>query len=100
MPLYEEARFLGENHILALLPIAEHKRLMLHLQPVRLAKGRLLYKAGGAVSHAYFFLSGMASLVASTDEGLAVEIGMIGGSVAKIFRLHKILRRQETLQHN
>jgi CRP-like cAMP-binding protein len=51
---------------------------MLHLQPVRLAKGRVLYEAGGLISQAYFLLNGMASLVSTTTEGSAVEISMIG----------------------
>lgn len=78
MSLYKAARFLGENQILALLPGEERERLMLHLQPVRLAKGKVLYEAGGVISQAYFLLNGMASLVSTTAEGSAVEIGMIG----------------------
>lgn len=78
MPLYQVASFSGENQILAHLPTEERKRLMLHLRPIRLARGKVLYEAGEAISHAYFLLSGMASLVATTAEGSAVEIGMIG----------------------
>lgn len=78
MPLYETAKFLGENRILALLPPEEFKRLRPHLRPVRLTKGKVLYEAGEAISHAYFLVSGMASLVSTTAEGSAVEIGMIG----------------------
>jgi CRP-like cAMP-binding protein len=78
MPLHEAARFLGENRILALLPDEERKRLMLHLQPIRLVKGKVLYEVGRPISHAYFLLSGMASLVTTTAEGSSVEIGMVG----------------------
>jgi CRP-like cAMP-binding protein len=78
MPTYEVTKFLGENQILALLPSEERKRLMLHLQPVRLDKGQILYVLGHTMSHAYFLMSGMVSLVSTTAEGNAVEIGMIG----------------------
>jgi CRP-like cAMP-binding protein len=78
MPLSKEIGLLGENQILALLPHEEHKRLMVNLQPVHLPKGKTLYHTGFPILHAYFLLSGMVSLVSTTAEGAAVEIGMIG----------------------
>jgi CRP-like cAMP-binding protein len=78
MALYKEVGFLGENRILALLPAEERRRLMPQLHPVCLPKGKTLYRTGFAISHAYFLLDGMVSIVSTTAEGAAVEIGMIG----------------------
>ena len=78
MSLQKEVGFLGENRILSLLPREERSRLTPHLRHVRLPKGKILYRMDFAVPHAFFLLDGMVSLVSTTAEGAAVEIGMIG----------------------
>lgn len=69
---------LFENRLLALLPRAEHQRLLPHLELVRLTPGRILYNVGDVVHHAYFPKGGMISLISVTADGRSVEVGMIG----------------------
>ncbi|MDQ3744487.1 MAG: Crp/Fnr family transcriptional regulator [Acidobacteriota bacterium] len=66
------------NHLLAALPRDEYQRLRLGLTPVRLAQGKLLYRAGDFVESAYFPLRGMISLLSITEEGKTTEVGIIG----------------------
>lgn len=67
-----------ENRLLALLPRAEYRRLLPHLELVRLAPGRIIYNVGDTVHHAFFPRSGMISLLSTTSDGRTVEVGMIG----------------------
>lgn len=67
-----------QNHILAALPRKEYEHLLPALKTVRLAQGAVLYETGDTIRHAYFLLSGMASLLSITEDGLTVEVGMIG----------------------
>ena len=67
-----------QNLILGALRDKEYEHLYPNLQPIALAKGKILYGAGDPAFHAYFLLSGMISLVAITEDGKAVEVGMIG----------------------
>lgn len=67
-----------ENRVLASLPREEYERLRPHLEPVRLAPGKILYDAGDVVRHAYFPKGGMVSLLSITEDGRTVEVGMIG----------------------
>jgi CRP-like cAMP-binding protein len=66
------------NLILAALSKEEYERLQPFLEFVRLARGRNLYIAGGMIRHVYFLVGGMASLLSVTEEGKAIEVGMIG----------------------
>jgi CRP-like cAMP-binding protein len=72
------SRRLLKNHILASLPDAEYERLGINLELLGLKQGKLLHVAGKRVQSAYFPLSGMISLLSVTNEGKAVEVGMIG----------------------
>lgn len=67
-----------QNLILSSLSGGDYERLAPHLEPVRLNSGRVLYNAGDTIRHAFFLRSGMASLVSVTENGRAVEVGMIG----------------------
>ncbi|MET0625300.1 MAG: Crp/Fnr family transcriptional regulator [Pyrinomonadaceae bacterium] len=67
-----------QNLILSSLSVGEYERLAPHLEPVRLNSGRVLYNAGDTIRHAFFLRSGMASLVSVTENGRAIEVGMIG----------------------
>ncbi|HKZ79489.1 MAG TPA: hypothetical protein VJ124_14535 [Pyrinomonadaceae bacterium] len=40
-------------------------------------KSRILNEAGETIHHAYFLNSGMASLLAITEEGQTIDIGMV-----------------------
>jgi len=69
---------LTRNHILASLPDVEYDRLRANLEHLQLAQGTLLHIAGNHIRSVYFPLSGMISLLSTTQEGKAVEVGMIG----------------------
>lgn len=72
-----------ENHLLASLPCEEYQRLLPHLEPVRIATGKILYNTGDMVNHAYFPRGGMLSLLSTSENGRTIEVGIIDGSVAK-----------------
>lgn len=78
MSSLKDSRLAFENRLLAALPAGEYRRLLPHLEPVRLPQNKILYSAGEAVRHAYFLRGGMVSLVSVTADGRAVEVGMIG----------------------
>ena len=67
-----------KNLILGSLRDKEYAHLHPYLEPVALVKGKTLYGAGDAALHAYFLVSGMISLLAITEEGKAIEVGMVG----------------------
>jgi CRP-like cAMP-binding protein len=66
-----------KNQILAALPNKEYEQLSQYLEPVVFSRGKILYAAGDTVRYNYFLLSGMVSLVSVTEDGKAVEVGMI-----------------------
>src|SRR6266849_1174862 len=66
------------NRPLAALPRAEYESLIPKLELVRFPRNRILYEAGELVHNAYFPNSGMASLLAITEDGSTIEIGTVG----------------------
>jgi CRP-like cAMP-binding protein len=68
----------GENQLLSLLPQGDHKRLLARCDKVSLDIKTVLYEANGPMTHVYFPLSGMVSLVLNTQEGQTIEVGTIG----------------------
>lgn len=78
MPLMKETISPSGNGILAALPPLEYARLASHLELIRLPQGKTLYHVGGEIKYAYFLKSGMASLISVTENGAAVEVGMVG----------------------
>lgn len=78
MPLQEKARTAFGNQILNALSPEERARLSPHMAVVRLPSGKPLYEAGDAVRNVYFLKGGMVSLVATTESGGGVEVGMVG----------------------
>jgi CRP-like cAMP-binding protein len=66
-----------ENHLLASLPGEEYQRLLPHLEPVRIATGKILYNTGDIVNHAYFPRGGMLSLLSTSEDGRTIEVGII-----------------------
>ncbi len=78
MSSLKDSRLAFENRLLAALPADEYKRLLPHLEPVRLPQSKIIYRAGESIRHAYFLRGGMASLLSITGDGKTVEVGMIG----------------------
>lgn len=71
-------KFPVENRILALIPKEDYVYIQPDLTPVRLPQGKILWNAGDVIRHAYFPLSGMISLISTTEDGSSIEVGMIG----------------------
>jgi CRP-like cAMP-binding protein len=69
---------LGESRLLALLPLAERERLLQNSDRLPIEASQVLFKPNGRISHVYFPLSGMASLVLKTKTGVGVEVGTVG----------------------
>lgn len=67
-----------QNHLLALLPARELKRLSPYLQAIPLALGAVLYESGGAQGYVYFPSGGIVSLLYVMGNGDAAEIAVVG----------------------
>lgn len=67
-----------QNRLLATLRSGEYERLLSNMESIRFPRNRILYEAGDRMSHAYFLNSGIASLLATTDNGETIDISMIG----------------------
>ena len=67
-----------QNLILGALRDKEYAHLYPSLEPIALARGKTVYAQGDVARHAYFLLSGMVSLLAVTEDGQALEVGMVG----------------------
>jgi CRP-like cAMP-binding protein len=67
----------GENRLLVALPRDEYDRLLPHLEKASLALRDILYEAHGLITHVYFPLTGVVSLVIM-DGGSSLEVGLIG----------------------
>jgi CRP-like cAMP-binding protein len=67
-----------KNRILAALPREEFARLAPHLTTVRLEKEEVVYITGDQIRFVYFPISGLMSLLSTTETGSTVEIAMVG----------------------
>lgn len=66
------------NKILAVIPHEEFTRFSHRLETVRLEKGEVVYVAGDKISHAYFPVKGLLSMLSTTETGSTVEVAMVG----------------------
>jgi CRP-like cAMP-binding protein len=67
-----------QNKILAALPSKEYNRLLPHLTLVSLLSGETLYEMEDRIKHVYFVNGAVVSLVTHMEEGLSVEVGLVG----------------------
>src|SRR5271154_1081164 len=67
----------GQNRLLVALPSDDYARLLPHLEQVSLQLRDILYEAHGPITHVYFPLTGVVSLVIS-DNNSTLEVGIIG----------------------
>jgi CRP-like cAMP-binding protein len=79
------------NKILAALSQEEFSRIFPHLEIVCLEKGELVYLTGDKISHAYFPINGLFSLLSTTETGSTLEVAMVGNE--GIVGLPTILRK-------
>jgi len=66
------------NDLLAALPGKDYQHLLVHLDPVRLTFGEVLYRPGEAISHVYFPTDSLISLLTQVEGHQALEVGLIG----------------------
>lgn len=67
-----------DNHLLAALPPAQWKRWQQHLEYVELQLGEVLYEPGATLSHAYFPVTAIVSLLYVMENGESAEIAIVG----------------------
>ena len=66
------------NRLLAAIPQRSRKHLLSHSTEVTLESKYVLHEPESHPSHVFFLTSGLASVFAVTEVGLAAEVGMIG----------------------
>ena len=71
-----------QNQLLAALPAADLERLLLHLEPVTLPLGLVIFESGSKLRHLYFPASGIVSLLYAMESGTSTEIAVIGNEGA------------------
>lgn len=88
MSLARETR--PSNRVLRSLTIDEFARISSCLRPVHLPRGRVLCEAGDLPQSVYFPLSGVVSLLSTTESGDVIEVAMVGneGTTALPILLH------------
>jgi CRP-like cAMP-binding protein len=68
----------GQNRLLDALPPADRARLRSRLEPVQLSFKQVLSASHEPISHAYFPLGGLVSLLTVMADGAAVEVAVVG----------------------
>jgi len=66
------------NLVLLSLPDKEYNLLRPHLEPTELPQYKILQEPGQKIVDAYFLNEGMVSLVALSQDGRSVEVGIVG----------------------
>jgi CRP-like cAMP-binding protein len=66
------------NHLLAALPVAEWERWLPQLERVEMPLGQVLYESGTTLSHVYFPLTAIVSLLYVMENGASAEIAVVG----------------------
>jgi CRP-like cAMP-binding protein len=66
-----------DNGVLARLPAEEWHRMSSYLERVALPKGKVLYDYGDVPRYGYFLVRGMASVLAVTEHGDAIQIATV-----------------------
>jgi CRP-like cAMP-binding protein len=66
------------NHLIALLPAADQRRLLAHCEPVQLALFTVLLEAGTPTAHAWFPDTAFISLLVQPPDTSALEVGLVG----------------------
>jgi CRP-like cAMP-binding protein len=67
-----------ENELLAALPKGEYERWAPYLEPVHLSLGQVLYESGAVVTHLFFPITAIVSLLYVMEDGSSAEIAVVG----------------------
>jgi CRP-like cAMP-binding protein len=78
------------NRILAALPREDFARLAPYLEAVRLERNKVVYITGDQIRYVYFPISGLMSLLSTTETGSTVEVAMVSNE--GIVGLHVVLK--------
>lgn len=70
--------FALRNELLERLQSTEQERLLPHLEKVELTSGETLGESGKPMTHAYFPMDAVVSLLCAMDDGTSTEIAMVG----------------------
>ena len=68
----------SQNRLLAAIAPEELARLTPHFQRIPLVLKETLFRAGERIEFFYFPLAGVISMIASTEDGRSVEVGIVG----------------------
>jgi CRP-like cAMP-binding protein len=77
MEVDETAGLMG-NRLLAMLPEDDRNRLVPHLEAVVMPLGMVLYESGASLTHVYFPIDAIVSLVYIMESGASAEIAVVG----------------------
>ena len=72
------ASYVQGNSLLAALPPAQVQRLLPYLEPVDVPFGQVICESGRTMSHAYFPIAGLVSLLYEMEDGAPGEIALVG----------------------
>jgi CRP-like cAMP-binding protein len=67
-----------QNHLLAQLPMGERQRWLPHLEFVHMPLGEVIYESGATLSHVYFPMTALVSLLYVMEDGSSAEIAVVG----------------------
>jgi len=67
-----------QNGLLSVLPAEVYGTLLLHLEPVSLTLGEVLYESGGQLDWIYFPTTAIVSLLYVMENGSSAEIAIVG----------------------
>jgi CRP-like cAMP-binding protein len=92
---------LAANRVLAALSDTERRRVLPLLQPVRLRRGAILYQIDDEISHAYFPVNGLVSLVGMTESGGYLQVTAVDaeGFVGVPLLLHERITPHQAVVH-
>jgi CRP-like cAMP-binding protein len=71
-------RALPENHLLAVLPAADQRRLLAHREPVELSLSDTLSEPGERTQYVLFPIDSVISLITVIDPRTQLEVGLVG----------------------
>jgi CRP-like cAMP-binding protein len=67
-----------QNYLLSALPASEFQRIFPHLELVQMSLGEVIHDCGGLLSHVYFPLDCIVSLLDVLENGASAETAVIG----------------------
>jgi CRP-like cAMP-binding protein len=67
-----------QNGFLAAIPVQQRKEILAHSEIVSCRSSKVLWEAGELPRYVYFPTTCVISLISETDDGAAIEVGMIG----------------------